>query len=160
MATLNDLADILSGLVGRADQWHAIAQFPREGRWWQRLQNTGEIDLWLLTWRTGHSTHLHDHGGSAGAFAVVQGELTEIRVTLDRQATRSTIIAAGETSRMSASTVHDLYNAGPAAAISLHAYPPPLTRQTFYDFGIAGFYPTDTVETRPDSATVRKGVAA
>jgi predicted metal-dependent enzyme (double-stranded beta helix superfamily) len=160
MTTPTDLADILNGLVGRTEQWQAIARFPRDGRWWQRLHHTDAIDIWLLTWRTGHSTDLHDHGGSAGAFAVVQGELTEIRVSADRQSTRSTIIAAGETSRMKPSTVHDLYNAGPAAAISLHAYSPPLTRQTFYEFGIAGYYPTNTVETRTESAPARKGVAA
>jgi predicted metal-dependent enzyme (double-stranded beta helix superfamily) len=154
------LADLLKDLVGHADRWRAIAQFPRDGRWWQRLDHTDEIDIWLLTWRTGHSTDLHDHGGSAGAFAVVQGELTEIRVSADRQSSRSTIIAAGETSQIQASTVHDVYNGGPAAAISLHAYSPPLSHQTFYELGSAGYHPTNTVRTRIESAPARGGQAA
>ena len=32
---------------------------------------------WLLSWLPGQGTGLHDHGGSAGAFAVVRGTLHE-----------------------------------------------------------------------------------
>jgi predicted metal-dependent enzyme (double-stranded beta helix superfamily) len=146
------LAELLGALAFGPAQWSAIARFRRDGRWWRRLHHTDEVDIWLLTWLTGHSTDLHDHGGSAGAFAVVQGELTEVRVTPDRHSTRTTIIAAGETSHIAPSTVHDVFNAGPAAAISLHAYSPPLTQQTFFSSGASGYAPSHTVPTRGSAA--------
>ena len=34
-------------------------------------------EAWLLTWLPGQGTDWHDHGGSAGAFVVVQGALVE-----------------------------------------------------------------------------------
>jgi predicted metal-dependent enzyme (double-stranded beta helix superfamily) len=146
-----DLVELLAGLAGGSTQWSALARFNRQGRWWRRLRHTEHVDIWLLTWLAGHSTDLHDHGGSAGAFAVVAGELTEVRVTADRRSTRTTIVAAGETCRVLPTTVHDVYNAGPAAAISLHAYSPPLSRQTYFSLGSGGFAPARTVDTRATS---------
>ena len=36
-----------------------------------------EAEIWLLSWVPGQGTALHDHGLSAGAFAVAQGTLIE-----------------------------------------------------------------------------------
>lgn len=139
--TTTDLAELLTTLARSEIRWSTLARFPGGERWWTRLHHTDDADIWLLTWLTGHHTDLHDHGGSAGAFTVVSGELTEVRITADRCRTRRTIIAAGETSRISPTTVHDVYNAGPAAAISLHAYSPPLTKQTYFELTPAGYQP-------------------
>ena len=35
------------------------------------------VQIWVLSWLPGQGTPLHDHGRSAGAFAVVRGVLTE-----------------------------------------------------------------------------------
>jgi hypothetical protein len=50
-------------------------------RWYHRLAAEHNHEVWLLTWLPGQGTDLHDHGGSAGAFVVVSGELTERTVT-------------------------------------------------------------------------------
>src|SRR5690242_12773950 len=46
-------------------------------RWHVRLHADASVDVWLISWTTEQGTQLHDHGGSAGAFTVVEGELTE-----------------------------------------------------------------------------------
>lgn len=126
------LADLLRPLTDSAQLWRSLAQFGADGRWWQRLHHSDQVDIWLLTWLTGHRTKLHDHGGSAGAFSVVTGALTEVRVTPDRADLSQTVVPPGGSVAVDAATVHDVYNPDPVPAISLHAYSPPLSQMTFY----------------------------
>ena len=46
-------------------------------RWHQRLYRDQRVDLWLISWLPSQGIQLQDHGSSAGAFAVLSGELTE-----------------------------------------------------------------------------------
>src|SRR5690242_9462994 len=47
-------------------------------RWHVRLLQDERVDVWLISWTTDQGTQMHDHGGSAGAFTVVSGELSEV----------------------------------------------------------------------------------
>lgn len=145
------LVTVLSRLAERDAQWRNVARFDASGRWWQRLHGNDVADIWLLTWLTGQGTELHDHGGSSGAFVVVQGALTEVRATAEPLGTRTTIVASGQSVAIEPTTVHDVYNAGPAAAVSLHAYSPPLSAMSFYAQHPSGLARLRTVPTRDDS---------
>jgi mannose-6-phosphate isomerase-like protein (cupin superfamily) len=147
----DQLVSTLERLADHTSQWRNIARFDPSGRWWQRLHGNDVADIWLLTWLTGQSTELHDHGGSSGAFLVVQGALTELRATSEPLAVRTTIVAPGSSVAIEPSTVHDVYNAGPAAAISLHAYSPPLTTMSYYAQHPSGLARLRTVSTRDES---------
>src|SRR5689334_25183320 len=46
-------------------------------RWHVRLLCDDTVDIWLISWTTEQGTQLHDHGGSSGAFTVVEGALDE-----------------------------------------------------------------------------------
>jgi hypothetical protein len=35
-------------------------------------------EVWVIGWTTGQNVRMHDHGSSAGAFVVTEGELTEV----------------------------------------------------------------------------------
>jgi predicted metal-dependent enzyme (double-stranded beta helix superfamily) len=154
------LASALERLADRATRWRSLARFDRSGRWWCRLHHSETADIWLLSWLGGQATDLHDHGGSAGAFLVVQGELTEVRALPDRPERVTTTVRPGRAIAISPSTVHDVYNAGPAAAVSLHAYSPPLTAMSFYEQQPNGLQMVRTVETRDSSDTrARQAVA-
>jgi Cysteine dioxygenase type I len=59
------------------EQWPVAPRFNPVDRWYHRLAVADEHEVWLLTWLPGQGTELHDHGGSAGAFHVVSGTLTE-----------------------------------------------------------------------------------
>ncbi|HVW79543.1 MAG TPA: cysteine dioxygenase family protein [Mycobacteriales bacterium] len=144
------LVAVLERLADRASQWRSLARFDASGRWWRRLQGNDCADIWLLTWLTGQGTELHDHGGSSGAFLVVQGALTEVRAMPEALETRTTVVTAGKSVAISPTTVHDVYNAGPAAAVSLHAYSPPLSEMSFYAQHPSGLARVRTVSTRED----------
>ena len=66
--------------AGRTDDWPLAPRFDPLRRWYHRLAATDEYEVCGLTRLPGQGTDLHDHGGSAGALAVVSGEVTEYTV--------------------------------------------------------------------------------
>ena len=52
-------------------------------RWFVRLSTNPRYDAWLIGWHAHQGVDLHDHGGSAGALYVVEGELLETSGRLD-----------------------------------------------------------------------------
>lgn len=146
--TAADLAARLADLAHSPRSWAQEAIFDASGRWWKRIEHSADLDIWLLTWLSGHSTDLHDHGGSAGAFTVLYGALTEVRVSPNRLGVTKEAVKAGTSVQISPVAIHDVYNAGPAAAVSLHAYSPPLTRMTYYARHAGGVTSLKTVGTR------------
>lgn len=106
--------------------------FDPEERWHQRIYRDARVDVWLITWLPSQGTQLHDHGGSSGAFAVMDGELTEA-VVAGGSTLHDTTRRAGEAVGFGAHYVHDVRNLSDAPAVSVHAYSPPLTTMTYYD---------------------------
>ena len=114
-------------------------------RWHVRVHCDDQVDVWLISWTTDQGTELHDHGGSAGAFTVVQGRLTEtawsggVAPAADGARSRrpggltDLVRTAGETSAFGAHYVHDVRNLDEEVAVSVHAYSPPLSRMHYYD---------------------------
>src|SRR4051812_50101577 len=60
---------------------YPYVDFDPEERWHQRVYRDRRVDVWLISWLPTQGTQLHDHGGSSGAFTVLDGELTEAVVT-------------------------------------------------------------------------------
>ena len=130
--------------------------FDEDERWHQRIYRDPSVDLWLISWLPSQGTRLHDHGGSAGAFSVVSGQLTE--VVVGGAGVRERAHARGASSGFGAHHVHDVRNAGRDPAVSVHAYSPPLTTMTFYDLTAAGLVPVASLATEdpePDFAAER-----
>lgn len=100
-------------------------------RWHVRLHSDDVVDVWLISWTTDQGTQLHDHGGSAGAFTVVEGELTE-SIWLAGGLTDHGR-GAGETVLFGEHYVHDVRNRAEPIAVSVHAYSPPLRLMHYYD---------------------------
>lgn len=109
----------------------ALGEAAPGDRWHTRLHRDDQVDVWLISWPTSLNTELHDHGGSAGSFAVVSGELTEEVWTGCGMETRTW--RAGETARFGPAYVHDVRNDLEDPAVSVHAYSPPLTQMHYYD---------------------------
>jgi Cysteine dioxygenase type I len=68
--------EIARSLVERQDLWRPLVRFT-EPRFHTRIATAPGWEVWLLTWLPGQSTAQHDHGGSAGAFAVLAGTVDE-----------------------------------------------------------------------------------
>jgi Cysteine dioxygenase type I len=100
-------------------------------RWHQRIYRDRRVDVWLISWLPTQGTQLHDHGGSAGSFTVLSGELSE--AVASPGGLRDNVRTAGESVGFGAHYVHDVRNLSAAPAVSVHAYSPPLATMTFYD---------------------------
>ena len=106
---------------------------PADTRWFTRLHAEDDLDVWLISWVPGHTTELHDHGGSLGALTVLSGALDEYRWTGDGLRRRR--LDAGDQAAFPLGWVHDV-SAAPTSSpetLSVHAYSPPLTAMSYYD---------------------------
>jgi predicted metal-dependent enzyme (double-stranded beta helix superfamily) len=106
------------------------------GRGQRRIYRDSHVDLWLIEWLPGQATELHDHGGSAGAFVVVRGALTEAVLEpadglTDRLRERRR--GPGEGVGFGPRHIHTLRNVSDEPAVSLHVYRRTLTRMNYYD---------------------------
>jgi predicted metal-dependent enzyme (double-stranded beta helix superfamily) len=130
-------------LARRTELWQPHVRFA-EPRLYHRLSAGDGWEAWLLTWLPGQNTGLHDHGGSAGAFAVLSGALRET-VLLPRRdeagdphrsdpqrfdpLTRR--YSTGSVRAFGSRHLHDVQPDG-AAAVSLHVYAPRLSAMSRY----------------------------
>jgi Cysteine dioxygenase type I len=102
-----------------------VLQYGHSRRWWARLALTSGVELWLLSWLPGQGTGAHDHGGAAGAFTVLLGELAE-DYRYPSGPIRHLGHTVGNAIGFGAGRAHDLRNAGTTPTASVHAYSPPL----------------------------------
>jgi predicted metal-dependent enzyme (double-stranded beta helix superfamily) len=115
--------------------WPVAPRFNAAERWYHRIASESHHEVWLLTWLPGQGTDLHDHGGSAGAFHVLSGTLTEDTVqATDPASPRITARELGEGAgrRFGSRHIHRITNVSGRPAISIHVYGPALTTMTRY----------------------------
>ncbi|SCL28389.1 Cysteine dioxygenase type I [Micromonospora rhizosphaerae] len=130
--TDTDLSQLLA-VAGRYSDplgWPVPLRFDHAERWYARLAAGPDHEVWALSWLPGQGTDLHDHGGSAGAFLVVAGTLTE--ETVSGGQLRARRLTAGSGRRFGARHVHVVTNRGDQPAVSVHVYRPALRRMTRY----------------------------
>ena len=129
------LGDVVRRLAASPADWLTRVRLNPEGRWYERIHLDDSHEVWVISWLPGQATGFHDHGGSAGAFAVVWGTLVERRVVGARTTGRSwPSRSAGRSRAFGPRYIHDVRNgAASAVAVSVHAYSPPLPAMTRYD---------------------------
>jgi hypothetical protein len=122
-------------LRGRYDHLLPPGGIPRDDRWFTRMHSDDELEVWLISWAPGHTTELHDHGGSLGALTLISGALHEFR--WDGEELRRRRLNAGDQAGFPLGWVHDVTWApggqASAPALSVHAYSPPLTAMSYYE---------------------------
>jgi predicted metal-dependent enzyme (double-stranded beta helix superfamily) len=129
----SETAALVADLAADTELWASLVRHDPVTRWHTRLLWTPFAEVYLLGWTADQDTRMHDHGGSVGAFAVTEGQLVE-----ERGRARSAVIdrcehLTGSVVPFDARHVHNLGNAGPAPATSIHAYSPPLPFMRFYE---------------------------
>ena len=135
------LGDVVRRLAASPADWLTRVRLNPAGRWYERIHLDDSHEVWLISWLPGQATGFHDHGGSAGAFAVVLGTLMERRVT-GGVATGQVLakpVGAGGSRAFGPRYIHDVRNAAAASvAVSVHAYSPPLPEMTRYELTAGG----------------------
>lgn len=132
------LGEIARQLAAQTDLWQPLVRYDAQSRYYTQLVTEAGYEAWLLTWLPGQGTLWHDHGGSAGAFATVQGTLTERHAVPLGDGTAR--IAAGER-RLSDTAVrpfgrqhiHQVVNDELVPAVSVHVYAPSLSEMHEYE---------------------------
>ncbi|MCO1660952.1 cysteine dioxygenase [Pseudonocardia humida] len=110
---------------------HRVVVDPAQ-RWYSLLRSDDTVDVWLITWATEQFAELHDHGRSLGALSIVRGALTEDRWVPGSHALAGRRITAGRSVGFGRGYVHEVSNPEAQAAVSVHAYSPPLTEMSYY----------------------------
>jgi Cysteine dioxygenase type I len=134
------LADVVLRLAASRADWTARVRLNTADRWYERIHLDDSHEVWVISWLPGQGTGFHDHGGSAGAFAVVYGTLLERRVA--GAATTGQVLAepvgTGGSRAFGPRYIHDVRNVAAGVAVSVHAYSPPLPQMTRYDLTPGG----------------------
>jgi cysteine dioxygenase type I len=140
------------------DGRYPYIDFDADERWHQRIYRDRRVDVWLISWLPSQGTELHDHGGSSGSYTVLSGTLTEAVVGGGRR--RDPRRAAGESVGFGARYVHDVRNLDETAAVSVHAYSPPLTSMTYYDLAGGRLQPIRTLATDDPEPSAERAASA
>src|ERR1700757_4228857 len=122
-----ELANIVMQFAS-SDGWMDRVRLRAEGRWYERLFQGPDHDIWVISWLPGQSTGFHDHGESSGAFVVATGILEE-----HRPGEQARVIHPGRPRAFGAEYTHDVRNVSLAPAISIHAYSPPLNEMNEHE---------------------------
>ena len=108
------LLAIARGLGRDAATWRALAHHDPDERWFLQLTSNPRFDVWLIGWHGHQGVDLHDHGGSGGAFVVVEGELLETSGPRDGvEPLEETRIVTGSARAFGPGHVHWVVNADP-----------------------------------------------
>jgi predicted metal-dependent enzyme (double-stranded beta helix superfamily) len=141
------LAEVVRRQAASPTAWLTRVRLNPDGRWYERIHLDDSHEVWVISWLPGQATGFHDHGGSAGAFAVVWGTLMEHRVvgTAATGQVMAKPVGAGGSRSFGPRYIHDVRNAAASAvAVSVHAYSPPLPAMTRYDLTPGGLVKLDT----------------
>jgi predicted metal-dependent enzyme (double-stranded beta helix superfamily) len=128
-----DPSALVTSYAGDQALWRPLVRFDPAQRVHTRLDSGPGWEAWLLTWLPGQGTLIHDHGGSAGAFVVVDGSLTEETYGLRRLVTPSVReLGVGRVRAFSEHHVHRVTNTGRTPTMSVHVYAPGIASMTTY----------------------------
>jgi rhodanese-related sulfurtransferase len=145
LRTPEELANIVS-LFASSEGWMDRVRLRTEHRWYERLYQGPDHDIWAISWLPGQSTGFHDHGGSSGAFVVATGILEE-----HRPGEKTLVIHPGKPRAFSPDYAHDVRNASLAPAVSIHAYSPPLTGMNEYELDGNQLVPRERASERAET---------
>ena len=143
--TPEELANIVSQFAS-SDGWMERVRLRTEQRWYERLYQGPDHDIWVISWLSGQSTGFHDHGESSGAFVVATGVLEE-----HRPGEQPLVIPPGKLRAFGSDYTHDVRNVSLAPAISIHAYSPPLTDMNEYELNGNQLVPREHASERAEA---------
>ena len=121
---ISELVDIVRAVAAEPERWRPRVHHQIARRYYERLVTADDHEVWLICWDVGQMTLLHDHGSSAGAYQVVEGSLLEDHGRAGSGRLLQRRIPRGRARSFGPGYVHNLANAGPGLATSIHAYTP------------------------------------
>jgi quercetin dioxygenase-like cupin family protein len=130
------LAETLTTWAKQTEAWHPLVRHDKKERVYELVHRDADVELYLVCWMPGHDTGFHDHDDSAAAITVLEGEITEERLSISGAVTRT--LEKNATVTIAKEAIHRVRHAGNEPAVTLHAYSPPLSRVGTYEFADDG----------------------
>jgi hypothetical protein len=112
----------------RPDLWAHLVRHDPGCRTFELLRDDDEVTAWVICWSEDTDTGFHDHDGSAGAVAVVGGQVIEGRLRIAAPPSQR-VAGTGDAFAFAATDIHRVRHAGGVPAVTIHVYAPPLRRQ-------------------------------
>ena len=126
-----ELRSLALWLGERPELWRPHVHHDPDRRVFHRLVADEHVTVWLICWMPGHDTGFHDHDGSAGAVAVLEGEVVEERLRL-LEPPETAVHGVGGVLEFGPADIHRVRHHGERPAVTLHAYSPALRRMGAY----------------------------
>ena len=136
-ALLDPRADLALEIARDRSRWAGLVRHDPAQRVFAPLDAGRYAGAWLICWMPGHDTGFHDHDHSAGAVAVVSGQVREERIGPDWQVAGTTY-GAGDVFSFVSGDIHRMRHVGDEPAVSIHVYSPKLQVMGAYAFGTGG----------------------
>jgi Cysteine dioxygenase type I len=133
----DELVELVTRLAATPALWRPLVRHDAAERHCASLHADAHVGIWVISWLPGHDTGLHDHAGSHGAVAVVDGAVVEERPDWVGQG-RSLCFGPRGTFAFDDVDVHRVRCVGEAPAVTIHAYSPPLREMGVYRQGADG----------------------
>lgn len=152
---VGQLLGIARALAPRAARWPGRSHARR--RDWELIATSSNYEAWVIAWPPGGCIEFHDHGHSAGAVLVLEGQLRETIVVKDAAGEShftTNALDAGQAVSFGTSYVHCLVNVELAPALSVHVYSPRLTSMTHFDVVDGRLAPSRTEQHRAGLSVV------
>jgi hypothetical protein len=143
-----ELQAFVEELAERPELWIELVKHDSSQRLYEELLSDAHLTAWLICWMDDQDTGFHDHDLSAGAVAVVSGEVREERLAMGGLPHKRTF-AAGTSFHFSSADIHRVRHCGSDPAVTLHVYSPPLLRMGAYvigDNGVLARHPMSYLE--------------
>ena len=129
-----ELEAFVRELADRPELWIDFVRHDATQRVYEELLGDAHVTAWLICWTDDQDTGFHDHDVSAGAVAVVSGNVREERLAISGPP-RGRRFAAGDAFHFSPADIHRVRHGGSDPAVTLHVYSPPLARMGAYTIG-------------------------
>jgi hypothetical protein len=148
------------GLAGSPKRWRGLGKLgPASGRHYTELWSDQYLNAWAIRWSDDADTGFHDHCGAAAAIVVVEGCVVEERLRLAGPPIARRF-GPGQCFELPPSAIHRVRHGGGAAALTVHAYSPPLRVQGVYRVGGDGALERETVSYTEELRAEATAVAA
>jgi predicted metal-dependent enzyme (double-stranded beta helix superfamily) len=109
-------------------RWAHLLRYDPQERFSALVEADDHFEIWLMSWLPGQHTDRHDHDGAAGAFTVVNGELTELVVKpadgADGPLEIVHTLSGGQSRAFGPRYVHQVRNDGIDPVVTIHVYRP------------------------------------
>jgi quercetin dioxygenase-like cupin family protein len=132
-----ELELFVSALAATPQRWQHLVRDSGEGRVYEQIWDSEDVNAWVICWSEDQDTGFHDHDESAAAILVIDGQVREERLRLGADP-EARLGGPGSLLFVPPTAIHRVLHVGDGPAITIHAYSPPLRRTGAYRLGPGG----------------------